>query len=149
SRSHFLALSSRSFVGRAQIGELRDQIAVRSYFILPDLSICENAQEGIEDILSKCPPIHRKGRRARGVIRQKIRQQGACYPFRFRRRISTRVLKRVRENSEETLVVGWRTGEVCLFFLARKDVGLRRQRAAVHLDPASSPAVLRDQGAGP
>src|SRR5262249_54044712 len=48
------ALSSRSFVGRAHIGKLGDQIGVGSYFILGNLPICEDGQEGIEDILGEC-----------------------------------------------------------------------------------------------
>src|SRR5262249_37785337 len=143
------ALSSRSFVGRAHIGKLGDQIGVGSYFILGNLPICEDGQEGIEDILGECPAINGKGRRARRVIGQKIWQQCASHPFCFLRRITTCVLKRVRENGQETRVVGRRTSEVRIFFLARKDVRLGRQRAAVHLTPAAAPAALGNQGAGP
>src|SRR5215831_4977406 len=48
----------------------------------------------------------------------------------FLGRISSRVLKRVHENSDETPVASRLTSEVHLFFVAGKDVGLRRQRAS-------------------
>jgi hypothetical protein len=55
-----LALSSSSFVRRADLRELGDKIAVGSYFILRNLSICDDGQEGAEDILGECPAINGK-----------------------------------------------------------------------------------------
>src|SRR5262249_10442369 len=143
------ALSSCSSMGRAHIGELGDQIPMRSHSILRNLSVCDESDEGVEYILGECPSINGKGRNARRVIGQEIRQQCACHPSCFRGRISSRVLKRVRENSDETRVASRLTGEVRLFFVARKDVGLRGQRATVHLDPASSPAGPWNKSPGP
>ena len=68
----FFGTSSSGFVGRAHIRELVDKIAVGSYFILRNLSIYDDCQEGVEDVLGECPAINGKARLARWVIGQKI-----------------------------------------------------------------------------
>ena len=75
------------------------------YFILRDLPIGEDSQEGILDIIGECPAIVREGRGARGVIAQEVRQQCLCNPPCFLRRIPTRVLQRMREDGNEAGIV--------------------------------------------
>jgi hypothetical protein len=92
-------------VRRSQVRELGEQIAVGPYFILRDLPIREDSQEGILDVVGECPAIGREGRRARGVIAQEVRQQCPCNPPCFLRRIPTGVLQRVREDGDEAGIV--------------------------------------------
>ena len=54
-------------VRRSQVGELGEQIAVRSYLILRHLPICEDSKEGIDGVVGERPAIAGVGRRARGV----------------------------------------------------------------------------------
>ena len=89
----------RNRVRRPQVRELGEQIAVGPYFILRDLPIREDSQEGILDVVGECPAIARKGRRTRGVIAQEIWQQCPCNLPCLLRRIPARVLQRVREAS--------------------------------------------------
>jgi hypothetical protein len=67
--------------------------------------IREDSQKGILDVVGQCPAIVWKGRRARGVIAQQVRQQFPCNPPCFLRRIPTGVLQRVREDGDEAGIV--------------------------------------------
>src|SRR5262249_1636716 len=80
------------------------------------------------------------------VEAQNVRQQCACYSPCFRRRISTCVLQRVRENRNEAGVAGRLSREVGISFLAGKKYRLLRQRAPISLNPSAACAV---QGSGP
>jgi hypothetical protein len=84
---------------------LREQVFVRPDLILRHLSIREERKEEIHDVVGECPAIVRVDCRPCGVIVEDVRQQGPCDPRCFRCRISTGVLKRVRENGDETGVV--------------------------------------------
>jgi hypothetical protein len=85
-------------VRRAHVGESGEQVFVGPYVILRHLSICEQRKEEIHDVVGECPAIVRVGRRPRGIIVEDVRQQGPGHPRCFRRRISTGVLQRVRED---------------------------------------------------
>src|SRR6266849_7580138 len=107
------------------------------YVVFRHLSICEDANKNIERIVSECPAVIRKTRRARRVIRQNIWEQCSRYALRLGRRISTCVLQSVREGSKETLIVRRFTSEVGISFFDKYD-RLRRPGSALHLDPATA-----------
>src|SRR6267378_2562174 len=107
------------------------------YVVFRHLSICEDANKNIERIVGECPAVVRKRCRAHRVIRQNIREQCPCHALCLGRRISTRVLKSVREGSKETLIVRRFTREVGIFFFD-KYYRLRRPRPALHLDPTAA-----------
>src|SRR6267143_3263336 len=106
------------------------------YFVFRHLSICEDANKNIERIVSECPAVIRKTRRARRVIRQNIWEQCPRRALRLSRRISTCVLQSVREGNKETLIVRRFTSEVGISFFDKYD-RLRRPGSALHLDPAA------------
>ena len=116
------------------------------YLILGHLPVCEDGHEGITGVVGECPAIAREGCRAGGIIGQYLRQQRPCHLPCFLRRIPTRVLQRVREDGNETGIVGRLTCEVGISLPADEEDSLRGQRAAVDLDPAPG---SRDQRAGP
>src|SRR5260370_35419579 len=87
---------------RPQIGKLGEPIAVGSYLIPRYLSICESSQECIGGVVCKCSATVRKGRWARGVIGQDLRQHCPSQPLRFLRRVSPRGLQPMREGADET-----------------------------------------------
>src|SRR6266853_6727837 len=101
-----------ALVRRPQIGKLAEQIAVRAHFVSCHLTICEDREEDIDGIVSECSAIVREGRRAPGIVGQDVRQQCPCNPLRFLRRITTRVLQRVREDGNETGIIRRLTAEV-------------------------------------
>src|SRR5258708_26256259 len=101
-----------ALVPRPQIGELAEQIPVWTYFVSRHLPICEDRKEDIDGIVSECSAIVREGRRAPGIVGQDVRQQYPCNPLRFLRRITTRVLQRVREDGNETAIIRRLTGEI-------------------------------------
>jgi hypothetical protein len=109
---------------------------VGPYVVFRHLSICEDANKRIERIVSECPAVIGKTRRARRVIRQNIWEQCSCYALRLGRRISTCVLQSVSEGSKETLIVRRFTSEVGISFFDKYD-RLRRPGSALHLDPAA------------
>src|SRR5258708_8617554 len=86
------------------------------YVVFRHLSICEDANKNIERIVGECPAIVRKRCRAHRVIRQNIREQCPCHALCLGWRISTCVLKSVREGSKETLIVRRFTRGVGIFF---------------------------------
>jgi len=51
------------------------------------------------------------------------------------------VLQRVRENGDKTGVNCWLSCEVCGFLFTRQEYGLRRERAAIRLNPTPADAV--------
>src|SRR4029077_1336292 len=105
------------------------------YVVFSNLSICEDANKGIERIVGEGPAVIGKRCRARRVKRQNIWEKCPRHALRLRRLISTCVLQSVREGGKETLIVRWFTSKVGISFLDKND-RLRRPRAALHLDPA-------------
>ena len=67
----------------------------------------ESREEEIHDVVGECPPILGVDCRPCGVIGKDVRQQRPSDARCFRRRISTGVLQRVRENGDEARVVRW------------------------------------------
>jgi len=67
-------------MGRTQIGELDEQIAMRAYPILHYFPIRDYSQEGIGNVIAGSAAIVRVARRACGIIAQDVRQQCPCYP---------------------------------------------------------------------
>jgi hypothetical protein len=121
----------------SHIGKFKQQIAVGPYFVFRHPSVCEHANESIERIVGECPAIVGKSRRARWVIEQNVWQQCPRHALRLGRRISSRVLQRVREASKETPIVCRFTSEVGISFFD-KDDRLRRPGSALHLNPAAA-----------
>src|SRR5216683_6197295 len=107
------------------------------YVVFRHLSICEDANKNIERLVSECPAVIRKTRRARRVIRQNIWEQCPRHALRLSRRISTCVLQSVREGSKETLIARRFTSEVGISFFDKYD-RLRRSGSALHLCPAAA-----------
>jgi hypothetical protein len=128
---------------RPQIGELAEQIVVRTYFVSRHPPICEDRKEDIDGIVSECSAIVREGRRALGIVGQDIRQQCPCHPPRFLGRITTCVLQRVREDGNETGIIRRLTAEVGSVFRTGKEDSLLRPRAPVRLNPFPARAVQR------
>src|SRR5260370_25092887 len=104
------------------------------YVVFRHLSICEDANKNIERIVSECPAVIRKTRRARRAIRQNIWEQCSRYALRLDPRISTCVLQSVSERSKDTLIVRRLTSEVGISFCDKSD-RLRSTGSALHLDP--------------
>src|SRR5882724_6158369 len=121
---------------RPHVRKLGYQIAMRPYFVLRHLSICEDAHKKIERIVCECPAVIGKRRRACRVVRQNIWEQCPRHALRLSRRISTGVLQSVREGSKETLIARRFTSEVGISFFDKYD-RLRRPGSALHLDPAA------------
>jgi hypothetical protein len=136
-------------VRRPQIGELAEQIAVRTHFVSRYLPICEDRKEDIDGVVSECSAIVREGRRALGIVGQDVRQQCPCHALRFLRRITTRVLQRVREDGNETGIIRRLTGEIVSVLRAGKKDSLLRPRAAVCLKPISRPRPPACEPTGP
>ena len=109
---------------RPEIGKLGQQIAVRTCLIPRYLSVGEDSQEGVGDIVGECPAIVREGRGARRVIAQEVRQQCLCHSRCFVRRIATRMLQCVREDGNETGIVRRFPAEVGCVLLAGKEGSL-------------------------
>src|SRR5215472_8736156 len=69
------ALSSRSFVGRAHIGKLGKQIAVRPNLVLRHPPVCEDCHERVTGVVGERATIAREGCAAGGIIGHHIGQQ--------------------------------------------------------------------------
>jgi hypothetical protein len=80
-----------------QVREVGEQMVVRPNLMPLPQPICERGQEHVGRVVRKCSSIARKGCRARGVIGQDLRQHCLSHPLCFVRRVSARVLQRVRE----------------------------------------------------
>src|SRR5882757_9838287 len=115
-------------VRRPQVGELDKQIAVGRYLLSRHPPVREDSQENITDVVGECPAIARESRWASGVIGEHVRQQCPCQPPRFFRGIPTRVLKRVREDGEETRIFRRLTRKIGIPLLANKERNLEGQR---------------------
>src|SRR5262245_51075937 len=100
------------------------QVAVGPYSVPRHLPVCEDSQEGISGIVGECPAVAREGRRAPRVIGQYVRQQRS-HSRCLLRRIPTRVLQLVRENSDETGIVRRLTSQVGISLPADKKDRLR------------------------
>src|SRR5262249_25450230 len=129
------ALSSRSFVGRAHIGNLGKQIAVRPNLVLRPPPVCEDGHEGVTGVVGERPTTDREGCWAGGIIGHHIGQQAQCCSPCPLWRISTYVLERVCEDGNEATIVHRFTRQVGLSFRANKENSLRGQRATVRLSP--------------
>src|SRR6266849_6160131 len=116
------------------------------YVIFRHLSICEDANKRIERIVSECPAVIRKTRRARRVIRQNIWEQCPRHALRLGRSISTCVLQSVREGSKKTPIGRRFTSEVGTSFLDKYH-RLRGPGSAFDLTPATT--IIWRQRAGP
>ena len=139
-------------VRRPQVGELGEQIAVRTYFIPGHLSVCEDGQNDISGVVGECPATVREGGGTLGIITQDIRQHCPCDSFCFLRRVPTRMLKRVRESSDETGIVhrvASNVGSPLLFGETEDNEELQGPRSTLRLDPAPNRAVRRNQRAMP
>ena len=130
-------------MGRADVREIGEHIGVWPYVISRDLSIGKERKEEIYDVVGECPAIVRVGRRPRGIIVEHVRQQDSGDPRCLRLRVTTGVLKRVREDRDETGIVGWFPTEISSVLLAGKERRLIWPRAAVRLNPFSACAVQR------
>jgi hypothetical protein len=87
---------------RPQVGKFGEQICpTLSLCYLP---ICEGCQKDVHGVVGERPATVGEGRLARAVIMEDLWQHRLCHPHCFLRRISTRVLKRVREGGDETCV---------------------------------------------
>ena len=80
------------------------------------------------------------------VIVEDVRQDCSCDARCFHRRVAAGVFERVGEDGDEAGVVGRLRGEVGCFLVAGEEDGLRRERAAVRLNPTPAAGV---QGAMP
>src|SRR5262245_54239318 len=69
------ALLSRSFVGRAHIGKLGKQIAVRPNLVLRHPPVCEDSHERVTGVVGERATIAREGCWAGGIIGHHIGQQ--------------------------------------------------------------------------
>ena len=136
-------------VRRTDVRKHGEQVLVRPYLISRHLSICEERKEEIYDVVGECPAIVRVGRRPRGIIVEDVRQQGPGDPRCFRRRISTRVLQRVREDGDETGIVRRLRSEIGGVLLAGKEGSLIGPRTAIRLNPFPACAVQRAMPTGP
>src|SRR5580658_1805266 len=116
-------------VRQPDVRERGEQVFVGPYLILCHLSIGKERQEEIYDIVGECPAIVRVGRRPRGIIVEDVRQHGPGDPRCFRRRISSGVLQRVREDGDETAIVRWLRSEIGGVLLAGKEGSLIGPRA--------------------
>src|SRR5262249_32820189 len=110
------------------------------------LPVCEDRQEGISGVVGECPTVAREGGRAPRVIGQYVRQQRSRHSLCLLRRIPTRVLQLVRENSDKTGIVRRLTSQVGISLPADKKARLSGQRAAIRLYPTP---VRTGQCAGP
>ncbi len=76
---HYAWAQPSALMRGPHIGELVDQIAVRTYSVFRHLPICEDGKEDIDAIVSECSAIVREGRRVRGIVGQDVRQQCPCH----------------------------------------------------------------------
>src|SRR5262249_17103113 len=129
------ALSSPSFVGRAHIGKLGKQIAVRPNLVLRPPPICEDSHERVTGVIGERPTIAREGCWAGGIIGHHIGQQFQCRSPCPLWRISTYVLERVCEDGNKAAIVHRFTRQVGLSLRSNEEDSLRRQRATVGLSP--------------
>src|SRR5271165_4771090 len=130
-------------VRRAHIGKCCEQVVMGPDHVLRYLSICEERKEEIYDVVGERPAIVRVGRRPRGIVVEDVRQQGSRDPRCFRRRISTGMLQRVREDRDEAGIVRGLPSEIGAVLLAREERGLIWARTAVRLNPFPACAVER------
>ena len=98
-------LGRSDLVRRANIRERAEQVRVVPHVISSHLAVCEDGKKDINGVVSKCSAICRVGRRLAGIVRQDIRQKHLGSPLCCLRRISPRVLQRVREDIDETRIV--------------------------------------------
>ena len=96
------------------------------------------ADKSVSDVVRKRPAIARKGCWARGVVAQEIWQHCACHPPCFLRRISPDMLQRVREDRDETGIVGRLPRAIGVVLLASKEGSLRGSRTPIG-GPSSRP----------
>src|SRR5882757_7840196 len=134
-------LGRSGLVWRAEVGERGEQVVVRSYIISCHLSICEDGNEAIHNVIGEFPAIPRVGRRPCGIIKEDVRQQSFCHPRCFLWGIPPRVLQGVREDSDETGIVLRLRSDVDTLLITGKEYRLRRERAAVRRDPFPTLAV--------
>src|ERR1700689_2527037 len=132
-----------SLMRRANVRERGEQVIVRPYFIFRHLSICKNGQKEIDNVVGERSAIVRVGRRPRGIIVEDVRQHGPGDPRCFRRRISSSVFQRMREDGDEAAIVRWLRSQIRRVLLARKEGSLIGPRPALRLHPFPACAVQR------
>src|SRR5262249_13078463 len=140
------ALSSPSFVGRAHIGKLGKQIAVRPNLVLRHPPVCEDSHERVTGVVGERATIAREGCWAGGIIGHHIGQQAQCRSPCPLCRISSYVLERVCEDGNEAAIVRRFARQVGLSLRSNEEDSLRGQCAAVCLNPIFDRA---DQRTGP
>jgi hypothetical protein len=97
---------------------------VRPNLISCYLSIREDSEEDIRDVVRECPAIIGERRWSCGVIAQKVRQQCLCHPRGLVWLIPTCMLQRMREDGNETSIVRRFPSEVRSVLLAGKEGSL-------------------------
>ena len=78
-------------VRRAEVRELGEQVLVGAYVISRLLSICEEGNEEIHNVVGELPAIVRVGRGPSGIIKEDVRQQSCCHSRCLLLRIPARV----------------------------------------------------------
>ena len=132
---------SPRLVRNSHIGEVGEQVFVRSYVISLHFSICEDRKEEIHDVVSKFAAIVREGRWLRRIIVKDVREQSPGDFRCLRRRISTGVLQRMRENRDETGIVRRLRTQIGGVLFAGKERSLIRPSTAICLNPFPASAV--------
>src|SRR2546421_4242289 len=129
-------------VRRSEVRELVQQVTVRPNLIC-HVSVRVYRKEKIDNVIGQRPAIVRKARRLARMIGKNIWQQLSCDGLCLLRSIAARVFQLVREHADETIIIRWLPGEVCLPLLSNEENRLQWSCTSVCLDPAFPSFVHR------
>src|SRR5260370_29497393 len=110
---------------RAEVRERGEQVLVGPDVISRHLSVGDDGNEDIHNVVGERPAIVGVASWPLGIIKEDVRQQSPGYPRCLLRRIPTRVLQRVREDGDETSIVRRLRSELGAFLRSGEEYQLR------------------------
>src|ERR671935_1475706 len=117
-RGSVAALAIVGGVRRAEVWELRQQIAVRAYVVPRHLPVREERDEMVGHVVGQGSPVLGIAGRTSRVVWQDVWQQRPRHTLRILRRVPACVLQDMREAVDEAVVGRRLTGEVRRLFVA-------------------------------
>src|SRR3954468_22706622 len=133
---------------RAEVRKFGKKIIVRTDFISGDLSVGENGEKDVGNVVVQCAAVVGEGRGAFGVVVQNVGQQFCCRLFRCLGCVAASVFQRVGEDRNEARVIDWLGGGGGIIWVDGKEGSLVGTGAAIRLCPAAH-TIRWNQCAGP